>query len=114
MKPFFLLSLLLLLGGCVTAPPVEYYYGNYSRTLYRSKKVSTPERLEIHRQTLEDIIEKSEKKGIRVPPGIYCEYGYVLSKEGSPEADRYFSLEIETYPESERFITFIRSQLKNQ
>jgi len=38
---------------------------------------------------------------------------YILSKEGNSEADRYFSLEIETYPESERFITFIRSQLKN-
>jgi hypothetical protein len=102
---------LLLLAGCAT-PPVNYYYGNYSRTLYRSKKDNTPASLEKHRHSLEDIIQTSEKKGIRVPPGIYCEYAYLLAKEGSPESDRYFSLEIKTYPESERFVSFIRAQIK--
>lgn len=102
---------LLLLSGCVT-PPVNYYYGNYSQALYRSKKDNTPASLEKYRHSLEDIIQTSEKKGLRVPPGIYCEYAYLLAKEGSPEADRYFSLEIKTYPESERFVSFVRAQIK--
>jgi len=112
MKVFiFLIGCLLLISGCAT-PPVSYYYGNYSRTLYRSKKYNTPESLAKHRQSLEDIIQTSNKRGVKVPPGIYCEYAYLLSKEGSADADRYFSMEISTYPESERFVSFVRTQLK--
>jgi len=111
MKPLLALLVLILLAGCTT-PPVSYYYGNYSRTLYRSKKDNTPASLEKHRQALDDIIQTSGKKGTKVPPGIYCEYAYLLAKEGKPEADSYFSLEVKTYPESERFVTFVRSQLK--
>jgi hypothetical protein len=92
---------------------VNYYYGDYSRSLYRSKKDTTPASLAKHRATLEDIIQKSEKRGSRVPPGIFCEYAYLLAKDGSPEADRYFALEVESYPESKRFVDFIRAQLKN-
>lgn len=99
-----------LLSGCV-APPVSYYYGNYSRTLYRNKKDNTAASLEKHRASLLDIIQTSERKGLRVPPGIFCEYGYLLAKEAKPESDRYFSLEIKTYPESERFVSFLRTQI---
>ena len=105
------LAALALLAGCV-APPVNYYYGKYSRTLYRTKKDGTPASLENHKSSLLDIIQTSERKGLRVPPGIYCEYAYVLSKEGSSEADKYFQLEIKTYPESERFVVFVREQIK--
>jgi hypothetical protein len=101
----------LILGGCA-APPVNYYYGKYSQTLYRSKKDSSPESVARHRATLEDIIQTSEKKGSRVPPGIYCEYGYALALQGNQDADRFFELEVKTYPESARFVTFIREQLK--
>jgi hypothetical protein len=112
MKSLFVLIAVALLAGCSTAP-VNYYYGDYSRTLYRSKKDSTPASLAKHRSTLEDIIQKSAKRGSRVPPGIFCEYGYLLAKDGSPEADRYFALEVETYPESKKFVDFVRGQLKN-
>jgi len=112
MKAFFLLlALPLLFSGCVT-PPVSYYYGNYSRTLYRSKKDNTPASVAKHRESLEDIIRTSEKRSVKVPPGIYCEYAYLLANEGSADSDRYFSLEVKTYPESERFMSFIRTQLK--
>lgn len=112
MKLFLSIILLVVLAGCTT-PPVSYYYGNYSRTLYRNKKDNTPASVEKHRQTLEDIIRTSEKRAIRVPPGIYCEYAYLLAKEGKPEADRYFALEVKAYPESERFVAFVRAQLKS-
>lgn len=105
-----LLPGLLLFTGCET-PPVSYYYGQYSQTLYRSKKDNSPASMAKHRHTLEDIIQKSEKKGLRVPPGIYCEYAYLLLKEGDPNADRYFALEVHAYPESERFVSFIRTQI---
>ncbi len=101
---------LLLIAGCA-APPL-YYYGNYSRTLYHAKKDSTPESLKKHMATLVDVIETSKKRNLRVPPGIYCEYGYWLAREGSSEADRYFALEVQAYPESARFVELLRSQIK--
>lgn len=104
---------LALLAGCAT-PPVPYQYGNYSRTLYRTKKDDSPASLAKHRATLENIIETSHKKSVRVPPGIYCEYAYLLAKEGSGDADKYFNLEVQTYPESEKFVSFVRAQLKTQ
>jgi len=103
----------IFITGCTT-PPVSYYYGSYSRTLYRSKKDNTPESIAKHRQTLEDIIQTSEKRSLKVPPGIYCEYAYLLTKEGIADADRYFSKEVSTYPESERFVSFVRAQFKQQ
>jgi|LauGreDrversion4_2_1035121.scaffolds.fasta_scaffold16509_5 hypothetical protein len=114
MKAGLILGLVgLLLGGCV-APPVNYYYGAYSRSLYRSKKDSTPESLAKHRDVLLDIIRTSERRGIKVPPGIYFEYGYLLAKEGSPEAERYFGMEVKAYPEAERFVSFVRAQLQGK
>lgn len=114
MKTGLFIGLLgLLVGGCVS-PPVNYYYGAYSRSLYRSKKDNTPESLAKHRDVLLDIISTSERRGIKVPPGIYFEYGYLLAKEGSPEAERYFGMEVKTYPESERFVSFVRAQLKGK
>src|SRR5688572_22755257 len=92
-----------VLTGCVT-PPVNYYYGKYSQTLYRTKKDETPASLAKHKTSLEDVIQTSERKGYRVPPGIYCEYAYLLAKEGSAESGRYFALEVKTYPESEKFV----------
>jgi hypothetical protein len=107
--PLFLT--VVLFSGCATKP-IDYYYGNYEKTYYHSKKDGTPSSVANYKESLEDIIEKSGKKGLRVPPGIYCEYGYLLAKQGSPDAERYFDLEVTTYPESARFVALVRSQLK--
>jgi hypothetical protein len=110
MKKLAFLLLLIFMSGCAT-PPISYYYGNYSRTLYRSKKDNTPESVAKHVATLQDIITTSEKKGIKPPPGICCEYAYVLAKANNPESERFFQLEVKNYPESERFVKFIRSEI---
>ena len=88
------------------------YYGSYEKTYYHSKKDGTPSSIAKYKESLEDIIKTSGEKNLRVPPGIYCEYGYLLAKEGSPDAERYFNLEVTTYPESARFVALVRSQLK--
>ena len=105
---------LAFLAGCATNQPVNYYYGNYSKALYLTKKDETPKSLAKYKAMLEEIIEVSQKKDYRVPPGIYCEYGYLLAKEGDPSADRYFELELQTYPESEQFVSFLRAQLTKE
>lgn len=106
----FALLVTTFLTSCAS-PPIRYYFGDYSKTLYRTRKDNTPESLAKHTKTLEKIIAKSQADGLRVPPGIYCEYAYLLAKAGDPGADRYFSLEVSTYPESEKFVSFIRAQL---
>jgi hypothetical protein len=101
----------LLLSGCATKP-IDYYYGKYEKTYYHSKKDGTPASLANYKEALDDVIQTSGEKRLRVPPGIYCEYGYLLAKQGNPDSEKYFNLEVATYPESARFVALVRSQLK--
>ena len=101
--------LLLVIAGCATQQPL-YYWGNYSQTLYKYKKSPQQQTLEAHKTSLVNIIEESKKQNKRVPPGICCEYGYILLKEGkTQEAKYYFEMEEKNYPESKVFI----ERLKN-
>ena len=96
--------------GCATHEPM-YYWGNYSQSLYKYKKTPTPENQAAHKAVLVKIIEESDKNSKRVPPGVCCEYGYILLKEGNTqEALRYFDLEEKAYPESKAFLDRLRSR----
>ncbi len=96
--------------GCATQKPI-YSWGDYSSSLYRLKKNPCDENLVKHEQVLLKIMADSKEKGLRIPPGVYCEYGYILLKEGkSNEALSYFDLEQKTYPESTVFIQRLESQ----
>ena len=89
--------------GC--APQTMYYWGDYSNSLYKYKKDFTPEMLEKHKTELLDIISKSGKKGLRVPPGINAELGYIFMLQGqNDQAIVYLKQEKVTYPESTKFI----------
>ncbi len=104
-----------LLGGCVTPKPPLYYYGNYPRTLYKLKKDRSPASIATHQASLEDVIKKSKERNLRVPPGIHCEYGYLLWQKGhQPEAEKQFLLETTTYPESTAFVTLVIKTLKHE
>ena len=54
--------------GCV--PKQMYYWGKYSDTLYAYKKNSNDETLLKHMQELNKIVEESNKRNKRVPPGV--------------------------------------------
>lgn len=100
------------LAACATPKEPVYHYGSYARTLYHSKKNTSPELLAKHQHELLSIIAKSKERGLRVPPGIYCEYGWLIAHEGKvAEAEAYLALEQQTYPESVAFVGFLRSQL---
>lgn len=100
----------LIVIGCAS-PSKTFYWGNYSSTLYDFKKGPDEKTLTEHRKQLLLIIETSEKKKSKVPPGVYAEYGYFFLKEGK-EADgmSYLDKEIETYPESGVFIKRIKDE----
>jgi len=114
MKLFSTISLILLsaifFAGCATQKQM-YSWGDYSSSLYKLKKDPCEENLMKHKQVLLKIIEDSKENSLRVPPGVYCEYGYILMKEGkSDEALSYLDLEEKTYPESAVFIKRLKSQ----
>ena len=98
-----ILAVVLLLASCV--PKRMYYWGDYSTTLYHSKKVPCEENLLKHKQALENIIQQSEQQNLRVPPGVYAELGYIYFRQNVTDtAIKYFRLEVQTYPESKIFM----------
>jgi len=108
---FFLLLSFGFLIGCAAQKPL-YYWGDYSSSLYKYKKAPTEENLNAHKAVLLKIVDESNKMNLRVPPGVCCEYGYLLLKEGKQEeAMRYFELEEKTYPESKPFLDRFRAKL---
>jgi hypothetical protein len=90
-----------------------YYWGDYSNTLYGWRKDATEERAVAHKAELTEIINKSDAKGLRVPPGVYCEYGYMLLMEGEKAtALSFFEKEAAEYPESKSFVSFLLTRCK--
>jgi hypothetical protein len=107
MKKIILISIFLIpvVMSCTSQKKTLFYWGDYSNTLYNLKKTPNDENLAKHKNAIQAIITTSEKKKLKVPPGIYCEYGFILAKEGDTEnARKYFELEAQTYPESAAFM----------
>jgi hypothetical protein len=85
-----------------------YYWGNYSNSLYNFKKNPDESTKKSHIESLEKIINKSNYHGKKIPPGVYCEYGYYfLLEENYLEAKKYFELEKKLYPESTKFVDIL-------
>jgi hypothetical protein len=106
----FLVSVFALLAGCASQNRPQYVWKDYSSSLYYIKKTPSEESLKYHKDLLLTIIEESKTRNVRVPPGVYCEYGYILLKEGKKqEAFGYFDLEEQTYPESGVFIRSLKA-----
>lgn len=96
--------LAVLLAGCATVTEAGYYWGDYSTSLYRLTKDPSKDTLAAHVTTLEKMIEEADRRGLRVPPGIHAELGYLKGKQGDQAArDRHFVLEIRLYPEARVF-----------
>jgi hypothetical protein len=105
------LAACVLLTACTTARPIPYAWGHYSLTLYQLKKDPCDANLQIHKQVLVQIIQASNQQSMRVPPGVYAEYGYILVREGrAEEGVKYLDLEAKTYPESTVFVERVKAQ----
>lgn len=95
----------LLLGGCATVTEAGYYWGNYSKTLYKYTKAPSEQTLAEHSVELERIIEESKKRNLRVPPGIHAELGYIKARAGeNVVAKAHYESEMQQYPESRLFL----------
>ncbi len=94
------LAVALLATGCVQGG--LYHWNRYDEDLYRHYKV--PAERETWVESLKVTILEAEQQGLKVPPGIYAEYGYALFEEGrNQDAIVYFRKEREKWPES-RFL----------
>lgn len=100
----------LLVPACAK-PPIAYYWEGYSTSLYNTKKNPGEESLREHKKVLVQIIQESNRQSLRVPPGVYGEYGYLLLQEGNDtEGMKYLDLEVQTYPESKVFMDRVKAQ----
>lgn len=98
-----LVAATLAAGGCTPTP--MYYWGNYSASLYHFRKEANDESRDKHMAELEAIVKGSQEHKLRVPPGVYCELGYMQAKKGKrDEALALFALEKATYPEATHFV----------
>ncbi len=107
MKNIFLLSLFMmgfLISGCSTKKPM-YEYANYSETYYQLKQNGDAQSNANWKSSLEEVIEKSNARAIRVPPGIYANLGYLYLKVNDTEkAISFFKAEKDLYPEASVFM----------
>lgn len=105
------LLLTIFVIGCL--PPKMYYWGNYSNSLYHTKKNPTEESVLKHQQALENIIEESKNTSLRVPPGVYAELGYIYFQQNKNQlAIQYFQYEKATYPEAALFMDRLENAAK--
>ena len=100
MKRIIFLGLVLGIAACASKPAM-YYWGNYSKTLYEYKAEPTESNLVRHYRSIQDVIDKSKEFGLRVPPGVYAEYGTLMLTAGQKsKAIQFYQLEKATYPEA--------------
>ena len=106
-----LVVFIIFITGCVQNS--LYYWGGYSNSLYKHKKDPNNETIQAHKESILKIIEKSDYYGKKIPPGVYCEYGYYMLQENNyTEAKKYLNLEIKLYPESNKFVNILLKEIK--
>lgn len=87
----------LVVSAC--APQSRYHWGSYDESLYKHYK--NPQDREAWLESLKRTILEAEQGGMKVPPGMYAEYGFALYEEGQSQASvSWFQKEKQTWPES--------------
>ncbi|MDA5193302.1 DUF4810 domain-containing protein [Govanella unica] len=101
MKPVYLgvlAPLILMLAACSTAKQ-KYAWGGYEGTLYNYYK--NPTEAKRAAEAISKNITTAESKGLKVPPGLYAEYGYLQLELGAADqAIVSFEKEKAAWPES--------------
>ena len=108
------LVIFLLLMSCATQKTI-YYWGKYPNTLYQYKKKIDEKSFDKHKKELEKIIKVSNRKSLRIAPGINAELGYMYLELGDIAlANNFFEKEIILYPEASQFIKSYIEKLSNE
>ena len=109
--PLRLVVLLMLLAGC--APPPLFYWGQYQNSLYKRYTDASEQGQAEAFKMLEATIKEAEARNVRVPPGVYADYGYLLFKQGkTTEAVEFFRKEAVAYKESKFLMESLISRIE--
>ena len=100
-KLLFIIPILLLMNtGCVSQ---KYAWRGYDDSLYAYYK--HPENKQKYIEHLREIIANAEHSNLKVPPGIYAEYGYTFYEAHDyAQAIACFQKEHDVWPESAYFM----------
>ena len=99
-KNLLIIIPLLFLGGCATQ---KYPWNGYDDSLYAYYK--HPDNKQKYIEHLNDTITRAEQANLKVPPGIYAEYGYMFYEaQDYSKAIVYFHKEHDAWPESAFFM----------
>ena len=113
MRKIFLLAIVVLaLASCETQQTLYSWYNSEDATYQYTKRL-TDDKLKDAIKQYDRVVKK--QRGVRkaVPPGANAEYGFLLYKTGNKEEGiSLLKAEIESYPESEIFISRIIKQLE--
>lgn len=105
---------LLFCFGCSTTKQM-YYWGDYSDSLYNSKKDPGVESLAKHKEVLETIVEESKDRDLRIPPGVCAELGYLYAADNNTKkAIELFQMEKHIYPESTMLMDRLIMQIEKR
>ena len=113
MKNILIIAIISIAIFTNCRPPFNetFFWGDYSSTLYDLKKNPDEKTLETHKQQILIILDESNKRNLRIPPGVLAEYGYILLKEGKEkEGFEYLDKEVVLYPESMVFIKQLKAE----
>jgi hypothetical protein len=105
-KLIFMAAVLLLIAAC--AQPPYLYYGKSSHSYYKAVKKQDELSVAQYKASLEQVFSRSDALGIKVPPGLYCDYAMLLLKENRmEEAKAYFAKEKQNWQEAGVMVDFL-------
>ena len=111
MKMVLCLCVLGVMAGC--GPKPLYDWGGYESSLYVMYIQAGEFK---HHEALADLskeVEKTNAKGLSVPPGKYAHLGYLSYLAGdTAAASGYFQAEKQAFPESAKFMDRMLEQIK--
>lgn len=110
MRTSVCISLLICLAVPACRRPI-YDWGSYEESVFRmySSREDFSAAKELDR--LRQEVDRTQRRGRRVPPGKMAHLGYLFLMAGDSEnAGRYFEMERVLFPEGDHFMTFLISR----
>jgi len=107
---YAILVIALGLAGCGT--PSTYHWGKFENGLHDRYVKEDHAQADVY---LLETIGAAERQNLRVPPGAYADYGFLLFKRGDQKgAIAYFEKEKLLFPESSAFMTKLIERIKQK
>lgn len=106
------LSFIVAISMTACSAPSIYHWGRFEDGLHNRYVGENHAQADTY---LFETITEAEQKNLRVPPGAYADYGFLLFKRGDHEgAIRYLEKEKFAFPESSALMTKLIERIKQK